>query len=321
MEDWSNVADDPGGYRTTNVVYSQTGYHAESLTEMFRSGKPYFSKYKDGNGNFVSRTREKWRAQHYFYLLFMYIHLYGAATVDRLQDICRTARLKDGKAITAAVWYKIILPAAKEWSLHIDFIRWSDRLRYDNHHPFFPKLFTTIWDTTCIRICKPGAWTVARYTCNGHYDFPCYLILLGITFTGHLVFYSGLHRSTAYDSHIFQDTDHLHPRFQNEMSIGDVHFRNCRNFATPPVKPPGGHLTTADLVFLQYIQLVRSRIETHNTVFKRHGMFKIGTVFRGHVTNLAAFVKISAHGTAVELRVRERMGNMRHEGYGWWSHF
>ena len=129
------------------------------------------------------------------------------------------------------------------------------------------------------------------------------------------------HLSTAYDSHIFQDTEHLHPRFQNEMSIGDVHFRNCRNFATPPVKPPGGHLTTAGLVFLQYIQLFRSRIETHNTVFKRHGILKKGTIFRGHVVNLAAFVKITAHGTAVELRQRERNGNQRHQGYGWWSHF
>ena len=114
--------------------------------------------------------------------------------------------------------YRIILPAAKEWSIGIDFIRWSDRLDYDNHHPFFPALFTTIWDTTCIRISEPGDWGVARYTCNGHYDFPCYLVLLGMIFTGALVFYSGLHRSTAYDSHIFKDTAHLHPQHPHEMN-------------------------------------------------------------------------------------------------------
>ena len=134
----------------------------------------------------------------------------------------------------------------------------------------FPTLFTTLWDTTCIRIQEPRNWAVARYTCNGHYDFPCYLVLLGITFTGMLVFYSGLHRSTAYDSHIFQDTGHLHPQHHFEMNIGDVHFRNCSNFATLPVKPTGGHHSPADLVFMQYLQLVRSRIETLNTVFKRH---------------------------------------------------
>ena len=217
--------------------------------------------------------------------------------------------------------YKIILPAAKEWSLVINFIRWGDRLQFNNHHPMFPTLFTTLWDTTCIRIQEPRNWAVARYTCNGHYDFPCYLVLLGITFTGMLVFYSGLHRSTAYDSHIFQDTEHLHPQHQFEMNIGDVHIRNCSNFATPPVKPTGGHHSPADLVFMQYLQLVRSRIETLNTVFKRHGMFKKGAIFRGHVVNLAVFVKITAHGTAVELRERQQLRGPRHTGYGWWAHF
>ena len=203
----------------------------------------------------------------------------------------------------------------------LNFIRWGDRLQFNNHHPMFPTLFTTLWDTTCIRIQEPRNWAVARYTCNGHYDFPCYLVLLGITFTGMLVFYSGLHRSTAYDSHIFQDTGHLHPQHHFEMNIGDVHFRNCSNFATPPVKPTGGHHSPADLVFMQYLQLVRSRIETLNTVFKRHGMFKKGAIFRGHVVNLAVFVKITAHGTAVELRERQQLRGPRHTGFGWWAHF
>ena len=97
-------------------------------------------------------------------------------------------------------------------------------LQMDNHHPFFPTLFTTIWDTTCIRVEDSGDWALGRYTNNGHYDFPCYLVLLGITFTGLLVFYSGLHRSTAYDSHIFNDTAHLHPQHPCEMKICDGHF-------------------------------------------------------------------------------------------------
>ena len=152
--------------------------------------------------------------------------------------------------------------------------------------------------------------------------FPYYFVMLGMTFTGALVFYSGLHRSTAYDSHIFKDTAHLHQQHPHEMNIGDVHFRNCRNFATPPVKPAGGCHSEADFIFIQVLQLVRSRIETLNTVFKRHGMFKKGAVFRGHVSNLAVFVKITAHGSAAELRERQRLnGQSRHDGYGLWPHF
>jgi len=288
---------------------------------LWSSAKPHFEKYPAHDGTLHTRTREKWRAQHYFFAFLMFIHLYGPATTpERIQDICVTSRLKGRKAVSKSTWYRIILPAAKEWSMTIDFIHWEDRLQMDNHHPFFPTLFTTIWDTTCIRVEDSGDWALGRYTNNGHYDFPCYLVLLGIMFTGLLVFYSGLHRSTAYDSHIFNDTAHLHPQHPCEMNIGDGHFKNSRNFATPPTKPQGGHFPNADFIFMQYLQLARSRIETLNTVFKRHGMFQ--SVFRGHVVNLSMFVKIAVHGTAVELRARSRAGRCtRHEGYGWWSHF
>ena len=48
---------------------------------------------------------------------------------------------------------------------------------------------------------------------HGHADWPCLLVLLGINFKGDIVFISGLHRSTAYDANIFEDTRHLHPQY------------------------------------------------------------------------------------------------------------
>ena len=89
----------------------------------------------------------------------------------------------------------------------------------------------------------------------------------------------------------------------------------------------GEHPFDGDMILIKnknknkYLQLVRSRIETLNTVFKRHGMFKKGAIFRGHVVNLAVFVKITAHGTAVELRERQQLRGPRHTGFGWWAHF
>ena len=47
-----------------------------------------------------------------------------------------------------------------------------------------------------------------------------YLVLIGITFTGQLVYGSGLCRSSAYDSHIFDETKHEHPQLDLEMNIG-----------------------------------------------------------------------------------------------------
>lgn len=94
---------------------------------------------------------------------------------------------------------------------------------------------------------KPGDWSFGRNVVNGHYDFPwrvappihalsllllsaactsgaltythiyllshcSYLVLTAITFTGQLIFGSDLMRSTAYDAHIYQETEHLHPQ-------------------------------------------------------------------------------------------------------------
>jgi hypothetical protein len=70
-----------------------------------------------------------------------------------------------------------------------------------NHYLYFPYDTTVIWDTTCFRVQKSRDWTFARNTCYGHYNFPCYVVLVGVTFLGQIVFASGL---IAYDAHIYE---------------------------------------------------------------------------------------------------------------------
>ena len=65
------------------------------------------------------------------------------------------------------------------------------------------------------------------------------------------------------------------------------------------------------------MQLVRSRVEHLNTVIKQHQMFK-GEPYRGWMKNLACFVKVTLHATAVEIRKREERDGPRYAGYGWW---
>ena len=98
-----------------------------------------------------------------------------------------------------------IRPLARNWSVTLDHI-WEDRLDPMNHHPFSPHFATVLWDTTCFRVQKPSDWTFGRYVVNGHYDFPCFLVLTGITFTGHLVYASGLMRSTTYDASMYHSS-------------------------------------------------------------------------------------------------------------------
>lgn len=321
MEPWGDVADNPGRFRSRDVIEVQTGYREETLDRLYSSARQHFERYRDKTGSLVKRSTEVWKSQHYFYIFFQYIHVYSAAVCDAIQDVCRTSKLKDNRAVPTSTFYQVILKSAVEWSLTIDFIDFKERLMYDNHHPLFPSLFTTIWDTTKLAVQQPGQQGVFRLVHNGHYDGDCFLVLLGVTFTGHLVSYNGLHRPTAYDAHIFDDTTHLHPQHPSEMNIGDCHFSTCANFATPAPKPPGQHRSIQDQIWNNYLQLPRSRIETMNTVFKNHGMFKKGGVFRGQVNHLAVYAKITAHATAVELRVRREQDGPRYRPYGWWPHY
>ena len=70
----------------------------------------------------------------------------------------------------------------------------------------------------------------------GHYDFPCFLVQIGITFTGEIVFAGELLRSTSYDARTFCDEGHFHPQYDWEYNIGDCHYACVENFFTPCAK-------------------------------------------------------------------------------------
>ena len=48
---------------------------------------------------------------------------------------------------------------------------------------------------------------------NGHYDYPCYLAPIGITFLRQIAYASGFMRFVAYHAHIYEDTAYPHPQF------------------------------------------------------------------------------------------------------------
>ena len=171
-----------------------------------------------------------------------------------------------------------------------------------------------------MRVQRATQWQYSRFVVNGHYDFPCFLVLIGITLTGDLVFGSDLFRVNAYDAHLFEDTRRLHPQLPHELNIGDGHFSTCPGFSTPVQKIGGRQLTVAEAIYNKWLQLVRSRVEHLNSVVKQHQMFK-GEPYRGWMKNLSCFVKITLHASAAEIRQREKKnGAPRYAGYGWWPH-
>jgi hypothetical protein len=76
-------------------------------------------------------------------------------------------------------------------------------------------------------------------------------------------------RSTAYDVHIYQETEHLHPQLPWELIIGDGHFATCARFFTPAQKNGGRTLTSREIMWNEWLQFVRSRVKHINTVIKK----------------------------------------------------
>ena len=318
-EQWADISRNNDADRSRPAVEAQAGYCAETLAVLWAGAEDFFTliprgkRGRRGQRRFKQRRREMWRAQHYFYIFLMYIHCYPPE--DNMIDTLETTRCK----VTRKGFYKDIMPLARQWAIHINHIHWKDRLKYDNHHPFFPFSHTAIWDSTCFRVQRSPHWCLARNVVNGHYDFPSFLVLIAITMTGELVYASGLFRVNSYDCHTYLDTRHLHPQQPFERHVGDGHFRTCPQFDTPCQKDGGRMLVDYELIWNKWLQLVRSRVEHLNTVVKNHKMFS-GEPFRGWVRNLALFTKITVHATAVELRSRRDRDGPRYPGYGWWAH-
>ena len=190
-ESWNDLATNNNADRS---VEAQTGYCAATVDVLWAGAMKYFIKKipeerrRQGGRRITTRTRQMWRVHHCFYIPLMYIHLYSPE--DCMIDTLETARCK----VTRKGFYKDILPLAQRWSLHVNHINWKVRLKFDNHHPMFPVSHTAIWDFTCMRAQTSPDWTLTRNVVNGHYDFPCFLVFIAITFTGELVFGSKLFR-------------------------------------------------------------------------------------------------------------------------------
>ena len=129
----------------------------------------------------------------------------------------------------------------------------------------------------------------------GHYDFPCFLAQVGVTFTGEVVYCGSLIRSASFDARSFPDESHFHPQFDWERNIGDGHYSCLEKFFTPCKKTQGRQFTIREKLWNARVQLVRSRIEHLNSVLKNHIMFR-GDPYRGSSVNVSYIREIPPRG-------------------------
>ena len=139
-EGWDQVAVHPHAIRSRPACEVQTGYSTETLSELWEGAATTFLlvQQKKGNGHgpvhFERRRKEIWRAQHYFYILLVYIHRYPAE--DEMPEVLVTTRLNSSikGGVNASFFYRTIMPLARIWSGRVNHIFWDDRLAFNNHH-------------------------------------------------------------------------------------------------------------------------------------------------------------------------------------------
>ena len=138
-EDWDKIAIHPDAQRSRPACEVQTGYCSETLSELWEGAATTFSLVQQkSNGRtpvrFEQRRKEIWRAQHYFYVLLVYIHRYPVE--DEMPDVLVTTRLNTSikGGVNVSFFYRTIMPLARIWSGRVNHIFWDDRLAFNNHH-------------------------------------------------------------------------------------------------------------------------------------------------------------------------------------------
>jgi len=138
-ESWDSISVHPNALRTRPAYEAQTGYCRETLDELWEGAAETFMLVEEKSSagrrsRFKQRSKETWRAQHYFYVLLVYIHCYPVE--DSMPDVLTTSRLNSSVkgGVNANFLYRTIMPIARIWSGRINHIFWGDRLAFNNHH-------------------------------------------------------------------------------------------------------------------------------------------------------------------------------------------
>lgn len=253
----------------------------------------------------------------YFFAALVYIHHYPRWNkfVSQVISNRRVGKLSETKL------YTIVYPVIACLSQVVDEVHWDDRFDNMNHGSHFMRdRFTTIFDGSNINISNinrtsenPLRRLMCRLLFNGSkYNHCCYKFMIGITFTGVIVHFTGLHLGTLNDNVIL---DEYPPDFRDwEWGLGDGAFENSQHILIKYQQPDGGVLTRDEVYFNSIFNYWRLRVEHIIGEVKNHSIFD--HVFRGSVGLLEAALKLTIHMTNVKLK----MALPRYETCGPWPH-
>ena len=134
----------------------------------------------------------------------------------------------------------------------------------------------------------------------------------GITFTGVIVWFTGLHIGTINDNDILNANPP--PMLPWEWGLADGAFKDCDHILVKFIQPDGGLLTVAEVIWNSIFNYWRVRVEHIIGDVKNHDMFVVP--FRGSYALLQCCVRMTVHLTNIKLK----MALPRYDTMGPWGH-
>ena len=241
------------------MVQHDTGYQCDTLDELW-------DNYNDALPRHLYPDDPQ-LAEVYFYLAFVYIHLYP--TNAQAPRVLWSPQLQlRGRGILVDQLKSYVLPtvvalaiAMRDKARPYQCIRWEDRLRHDNHTALLPAVVTGAVDTGPVFVCNPKRSKMSRLLHQPKYHACVYKFQLVCSFLGHIISYSGLHDGVEPDSNIWQQTSQDHKMEPGELLLADGIYIGA-GFEQLMVKYDKGQTrSTAHQDINDVIDLYRARIE------------------------------------------------------------
>ena len=233
----------------------------------------------------------------YWYLMFVYIHHYPRWN-KFISSVLNTPLTGP---VSCQKFYTIVVPIMCMFSTVVDEIHWGERLHEMNHGSHFLKdRFTTIFDGTNINVQNIRKdKRLTRVMFNGSkYNHCCVKLMIGITFFGTIVHYTGPHMGTMNDEIILAKYPPAFLPF--EWGMGDGAFESNYHIMVKYQQPPNGVLQTYQVYMNTIFNYWRLRVEHIMSEIKRHDMFD--GVFRGSYVILKSAIDLTVHMTNIKLK-------------------
>lgn len=258
-----------------------------------------------------ARALPRWKIKAYWFMGLVYIHHYPRW--NKFISSILTSRATG--PISCHKFYSYVLPILVEFSKVIDEIKWDERLHPMNHGShMFKDRFTTIFDGTNINVLNVRAdKKLQRLLFSGSkYNHCCVKIMIGITFMGTIVHYTGPHAGTLHDEKILQQHP---PDFEPwEWGLGDGAFLSNPHILVKHIQPAGGLLTKPQVTINTIFNYWRLRVEHIIGEIKRHDMFD--GVFRGSYVTLKSAIDLTVNMTQIKIK----LSLPRYRTLGPWGH-